>query len=136
MHNEARSWGLVGGRKEYLQTIQNLTHDRMPVDSKYCPICHRLAVVWRGFEDPSHKGKGVRGELRSLEFRQPEARTQLPNISQYNCSTHLPPFGQNSDLNYGTSQIRHLAWEVNLGGRKWYKSKCRPHIPIRFLCTL
>ena len=102
-----------------------------PINSKCCSICFRLAVAWRGsFWDPHC---GVRRVLWGLGFEPTESLyPRLPNNSHYKVLLYLPPFGRDSNVNL---------WRPNstrpfrLYGRKWYQSKCRPHIPMRLLYT-
>ena len=59
-----------------------------------------------------------------------------PTKAQYKVLFYLPPFSRNSNVKLWPP-IRPSVWRVRVdqGDRKWYQSKCHPHIPIRLLYT-
>ena len=80
------------------------------------------------------------GGLAGCGLYQPRAHPRFPNTSQYKILLYLQPYGRNSNVTLwypirpvfqGVGAVR-----VDLEGRKWYQSKCHPHIPIRVLYTL
>ena len=100
----------------------------------------------------------MRFELGGRELHQSKAHPRLP---RYKHLHYLPRFGRyfNEKFNCVHHVVRSFAlsaavWpevqcptmihqfdlrlgvRANLLGRKWYQSKCRPHIPMRFLYTL
>ena len=83
---------------------------------------------------------GVRGVSAGWDLHQLKAHTRLRNTSQYKVLLYLLPFGHNSNIKYDLP-IQHrpiFGGEVmvGLGGRKWYQSKSRPHIPNQLIYTL
>ena len=62
----------------------------------------------------------------------------LRNACQFNVLLYLLPFGGNSNVKLwspnSTPPISGIMMDT--GGRKWYQSKCRPHILLRLPYTL
>ena len=96
VHNVVRS-GKIGGWKVGANN-RKLTRDfTTPIDSKYCSICHRLAVIWKWFWDQQfwQLGESVMGSAA-------EPIKSPPTTSQYLLiqSFALPPFCRNSNVKF------------------------------------
>ena len=80
----------------------------MPISSKCCCICYRLAVIYRGFGDP-HFRRGVRGVLwvRSCINRKPTNDFLIPlnpkvcSICRHLAGTPMPNMAPNSISPFG-----------------------------------
>ena len=73
---------------------QKLTHDlKMPINSKFCSICHHLAAAW----DPQF---WELGECKGLGFAPIKSPPTSSQNSQYKVLLYLPPFGRNSMSNF------------------------------------
>ena len=106
-----------------------------PVSLKCWPICYQSTVFWRGSFEITNLGVRERKSVGMGINRKPSHNYFLIALSAKFCYicrrfVGIPMSNFAHPNSTPASGVR-----VDLGGQKWYQSKCHPHIPIRLLYT-